>query len=86
MEEVKVYLDSHHAGEYELKESLGRYKIVAKITGHEMPLNLDAIKSYFNSKKYKMHKECYSADFSKYEPYIVEHHSNKCVFMRKAGV
>jgi hypothetical protein len=51
-------------------------RIKCSITGHEMPPNLEVVKSYIGSKKLEKAKLWYSKSFSKYEPFIVEDKHN----------
>ena len=52
-------------------------KVKCKLSGHEIPANIERLKEHFEGKKYTMAKNCYSKDFSKYEPYIIEHKRDK---------
>lgn len=51
-------------------------RIKCSITGHEMPPNLEVVKSYLGSKKLEKARLWYSQSFAKYEPYIVEDRHN----------
>ena len=51
-------------------------RVKCLLSGHEMPLKLETIMEYINSRNFKKIKEWYNQDFSKYLPYIVQHNSN----------
>jgi len=51
-------------------------RIQCVYTKHEMPANIYILKMHLSGKKFKMAKECYSMDYTKYEPHIVPHKSN----------
>lgn len=59
--------------EFELTES---NRVRSLITNHELPLSVEEIKKYCNSKKYKMAKEWHEFNVEKYI-YIVPHKTNK---------
>ena len=50
-------------------------------TKHEMPAKVEVLKVHLSGKKFKMAKECYSVDYSKYEPHIIPHKSNEYVIV-----
>lgn len=51
-------------------------KIRYKYSNHEMPPDINVVKAYLNGKKFLKAKEWYCYDYSKYEPFIIAHHSN----------
>lgn len=55
----------------------GKEKIVCKLTQHEMESKVDVVEQYIHSKKFKKELEWYTFDYSKYQPFIVEHKSNR---------
>lgn len=48
-------------------------------TKHEMPAKIEVLQAYVSGKKFKMAKECYSIDYSKYLPHIVPHKKDEYV-------
>jgi len=64
--EVQSFLDLHT--DFVLTEF---NKVKCTVTNHEMPPRLDVLEQHLKGKKYTMQKECYTLDFTKYEPYIV---------------
>lgn len=51
-------------------------RIKCEVTGHELPLQVDAIVAHISSGKFKKQLEWYSHDFGAYLPHIVPHKSN----------
>jgi hypothetical protein len=65
-----------------------RGKVHCALTGHDMPAKADAVCQFVAGKAYTHARGWYSADFSKYEPYIVAHkrdaHKLFCRLTRQA--
>jgi Surfeit locus protein 2 (SURF2) len=58
-------------------------RVKCSITGHEIPADLKLVQQYLTSKKLLKAKEWYSADFTRYLPYIIEHkRDSKKLFCR----
>lgn len=55
----------------------GKVRVRCSVTQRDLLPNKEEITRYLASKKYKKAKEWYGYDFSKYEPFIVPHKSNK---------
>ncbi len=51
-------------------------KIRCIVTNHEMPVNVDVLQQHFNGKRYKLLLKSFQADFSKYEPHIIQSDRN----------
>jgi hypothetical protein len=52
---------------------LSTNRIKCNLTNHEMPPDAKAIVTYLEGQKYKKALQWYSQDYSKYEPYIIQH-------------
>lgn len=52
-------------------------KIKCSVTNHEMSPDLKVVLAHINGKKFKKSLEWYNKDYSQYEPYIVQHKTDK---------
>ena len=65
---LKAFLASHADAEV-----LDNGKVRCTLTGHELPPRLDALQAYWGGKNYRKRAERAAYDFSKHEPWLVQH-------------
>jgi hypothetical protein len=74
--------------EYPYLKLLPNNRINCNVTGHELPLKIEAISAHLAGKKFKKQLEWYNYDYSEFLPLIVSHkHDSKklyCTITKRA--